>query len=73
MPDDLTGKPKAHGIIKDALNKIIYVDYEDEPALIQTFECPECGKPFQVEATVSYKVTALSEEEDFSTDTVSLL
>ena len=73
MPDDLTGQPK--NVIKDPLGKILFVEYEEdgEPALTQKFECMECGKAFIVEANVSYKVKLVPEEEDFSTDTVSLL
>ena len=73
MPEDLTGRPK--NIIRDPLGKILYVAWEEdgEPALVQKFECPECNRPFIVEANVSYKVKPVPAEEDFSTDTVSLL
>lgn len=73
MPGSFTGKPD--NLIKDALGKILYEDYEEghEPCLIEHFECEECGKPFVIEASVSYKTRAEAEELDFSSQSVSLL
>ena len=72
-PDDYAGKPM--NVIRDALGKILYVEYQDgyEPVATEHFVCEECGKPFVVENTVSYKVKKEAEELDFSTDKVSLL
>ena len=74
MPGDLLGKPD--NIIRDALGKILYVEYAedlDEPNFEEHFICEECGKPFVVEATVSYKVRVEDEELDFASEYVSLL
>lgn len=73
LPGSFTGKPE--NVIKDALGKILYEDYApgDEPCLVEHFECEECGKPFIVEATVSYKTKEEAEELDFSSGMVSLL
>lgn len=72
-PEDLLGDPR--NIVRDPLGKILYVEYKEdcEPNLVQTFECPECGKQFVVEASVSFKVKKVPVEEDFSSDSVSLL
>lgn len=69
----LTGKPS--DIIKDCLGKVIYVDYEKgrELDLVEHFVCELCEKPFQIEATVSYKVKEEKEELDFSNQEVSLI
>lgn len=73
LPDDFTGKPEQ--VIKDALGKILYVDYQEgyEPNATEHYTCENCGKPFVVESSVSYKVKKEAEELDFSTDKVSLL
>lgn len=71
LPGSFTGKPE--NVIKDALGKVLYVDYAEEPTLVEHFECEECGKPFVIEATVSYKAKEEAEELDFSTESVSLL
>ena len=73
MPEDLTGHPR--NVIKDPLGKIMFVEWEEdgEPALVQKFTCDECGRTFIVEAAVTYKTTLVPEEEDFSTDSASLL
>lgn len=73
MPGDLIGKPDS--VVRDALGKILYADYEEdcEPLATESFICDNCGKPFVVEPVISYKVKKEDEEKDFSTDTVSLL
>jgi len=73
MPGDFVGKTDS--IVKDALGKVIYVDYlEDyEPLATESFVCDHCGKPFVVEPVISFKTKKEDEERDFSTDTVSLL
>lgn len=73
MPGSFIGKPD--NVIKDALGKILYEDYlpGEEPNLVEHFECEECGKPFVVEATVSYRTKEEAEELDFSSEYVSLL
>ena len=73
MPGDFLGKPDS--LVKDALGKILYCDYEEgeEPLATESFICDHCGKPFVVEPVISYKVRKEDEEKDFSSDTVSLL
>ena len=73
MPGDLVGKPDS--VVRDALGKILYCDYEEdaEPLATESYICDQCGKPFVVEPVISYKVRKEDEEKDFSTDTVSLL
>lgn len=72
-PNDFLGKPDS--IIRDALGKIIYDDYyeEDEPCFTESYECDNCGKPFVVNATVTYSTKEEKEETDFSTQFASLL
>lgn len=73
MPGDLIGKPET--VVKDALGKIIYEDYDDnyKPCFEEHYECDGCGKSFAVSATIVYKSREESEELDFSTEFVSLL
>ena len=73
MPGDHTGKAKT--VIKDALGRIIYQEYEKdlEPCMAEKYICDHCDKPFIVEPVVSYKVRKESEELDFSETYVSLL
>ena len=73
MPGDLMGRPTT--IIRDALGKILYLEYEPEcePVSVERFFCDSCEKPFLVEPVVSYKVKKESEELDFSQPNVSLL
>jgi hypothetical protein len=73
MPGDLLGKPKS--IIRDALGKIIYLEYESdsEPAVSEKYFCDECGKPFIVEPVVTFKAKKEIEELDFTEKFVSLL
>jgi len=62
-------------VVRDALGKIIYLDYREgeEPCQAEEFICFECGKPFIVEPVISYKVKKQVEEKDFSNPYVSLL
>lgn len=74
MPNSLIGQPDE--VVRDALGKIIYEDYdtpEREPDMIEQFTCEYCNKPFIVEATVTYKTREEAPEKDFSTQYVSLL
>lgn len=73
MPGELLGRSRT--IVKDALGKILYVEWEEdeEPTFTETYICDECGKEFIVEATVSFKTKAQAEELDFSDTSVSLL
>lgn len=74
MPDALVGQPT--DIVKDALGKIIYKDYEPEskaPDMVEHFVCDQCDKPFVVEAVLSFKSSKEIPENDFSTPYVSLL
>lgn len=73
MPTDILGKSAT--VIKDALGKIIYVDWEEEyePAQKETYYCDHCDKPFAVEPVISFKVTKEDPALDFSEESVSLL
>lgn len=72
-PGELIGKPEQ--VIRDALGKIIYQEYDDEelPGQIEHYVCDECGKPFIVEPVITYKVRKEDEALDFSEQSVSLL
>jgi len=72
-PDDFVGKPAT--VVKDALNKIIYLDYEEdaEPVLAQTYECDGCGNTFVVEASLSFKVRETEPELDFKQQYTSII
>lgn len=73
MPGALIGQPK--DIVKDALGKIICVEYDDDdnPNKIEHFTCEYCDKPFVVEATVTYKSMTEEPVNDFSSPYVSLI
>ena len=74
MPGDLIGQPT--DIVRDALGKIIYEDYEPEskaPNMTEHYTCIHCDKPFIIEATVTYKTYEEAPENDFSTQYVSLI
>lgn len=73
MPGDLIGKPES--VIRDALGKIIYQEYDkdNEPAQSEHYICDECGKPFIVEPVITYKVKKEDEAKDFSDLSSSLI
>ena len=73
MPGELVGNPET--VIRDALGKVIYQEYDDEemPAQIEHYVCDNCGKPFIVEPVITYKVRKEDEALDFSEQSVSLL
>lgn len=64
---------KSDSVIRDALGKIIYEDYFEEPEFQEKYECDNCHKPFVTEVTLNFKACPEKEEFDFSTTTVSLL
>lgn len=74
MPGAFLGRPGQ--LVRDALGKVIYEEYDevdDEPCFTEHFECEECGKPFVIEANISYKAKEEEEELDFKNEYVSLL
>lgn len=73
MPGELIGRTKT--VIRDALGKIIYVEYydEEEPIATTKYFCDNCDRPFVVEPVVSYKVSKEVEELDFKEQYISLL
>ena len=73
MPGALFGRPD--DLVKDALGKIIYEDYEEgnAPNMIEHFTCEYCDKPFVIEATISYKSMEEEPAKDFSSPYVSLI
>ena len=72
-PGELIGKPEQ--VIRDALGKIIYQEYDDEemPGQVEHYVCDECGKSFVVEPVITYKVRKEDEALDFAEQSVSLL
>lgn len=72
-PNDFLGKPIS--IIRDALGKIIYHEYEEgnEPAQVETYICDGCNKQFVIEPVVTYKARKEIKELDFTETVVSLL
>ena len=73
MPGAMLGRPE--DLVKDALGKIIYEDYEEgnAPEMIEHFTCEFCEKPFVIEATVTYKTKEEAPEKTFKDQYVSLL
>lgn len=72
-PENLLGK--ADSVIRDALGKIIYQDYDTElePMQSEKYFCDGCGQLFVVEPIITFKVKKEAEELDFTSDYVSLL
>ena len=70
MPNAFLGKPD--DLVKDALGKVIYEDYLEEPNFVEHYTCDVCEKQFAVTASVTYKSAAETPEADFSTPYVSL-
>lgn len=62
-------------MIRDALGKIIYQDYdaELEPMQSEKYICDGCGQLFIVEPVLTFKTKKEAEELDFTSDYVSLL
>lgn len=72
---DFAGRPQVNSIVRDALGKIIYTEYEKEyePEAVEQFICEHCGKTFIVKPDIKFKVNEEAEELDFSDEYVSLL
>ena len=72
-PGALEGKPET--VIRDALNKVIYQEYDEdeEPCQAEHYICDYCNKPFIVEPNLSFKVRKEEEALDFATQEASLL
>lgn len=73
MPNDFAGKSK--NIIRDALGKILYVEFEDgfEPEQKEKYICDNCGKEFTAQCSMAATTDVIDEAEDFSNEFVSLL
>lgn len=74
VPESLTGR--SHRVIKDALGKVLYVDYlddEDRPDYVEHYQCDNCDTKFVVEAQMTFKTKLESEVLDFQNESVSLL
>ena len=74
MPNAIIGQPDE--IVKDSLGRILYEEYyteEREPSLEESFTCDYCGKPFIIEATVTYKTKEEAPEKNFKEQYVSLI
>ena len=67
-PDSFLGKPK--DIYKDENGAILGFDGEDMNTT-ESFYCDKCGKPFSVNAVVTFKTTPLTdifaEDDEFTT------
>lgn len=72
MSSDFIGKPES--LIRDALGKILHLEYEEgkEPLQSETYICDGCNRQFVVEPQVTYKVRKEAEELDFTNSSVSL-
>jgi DNA-directed RNA polymerase subunit RPC12/RpoP len=72
-PETLLGNPES--VVRDALGKIIYLDYTEgeEPCQPEKYFCDNCDKPFIVEPVLTFKVKKEVEELDFTETFVSLL
>lgn len=71
---EMLGKSK--NVIKDALGKILYVEYadeSDEPNFVTSYICDNCNKSFVVEASMSFKSKKEDSITDFTNSSVSLL
>lgn len=75
VPGQLIGKPDPSTLVKDALGKILYVEYpqDQEPEQVETYVCDNCEKTFVITPTVSYKTQKEEEVLDFKDPYVSLL
>lgn len=71
MPGQLIGKSAT--VVKDPTGRILYIDWEEEPELIEHFECEGCGKSFVVEATIQVKTRFEDEAHDFDELSTSLV
>lgn len=63
-------------VIKDAIGKILYLDYQTEdaePQYVEEYICDSCNKPFSIEATLTFKSKPVDEALDFSETSASLL
>ncbi len=67
----LTGASNA--VVKNALGKILAVDYDEEPDLSEQYICDYCNKEFNVDLEIKVKTEDVEEEVNFtSTEPVSL-
>ena len=72
-PENVVGQ--SDNIVRDALGKIIYVDYkeDEEPLAEEVYVCDGCGREFVVEVETKYKARPQDECLDFTQDTASLI
>ncbi len=70
IPTGILGKSST--VVKDALGKILYIEWEEEPDQSETFNCDFCKKDFSVSLDIKNKSNKLEEEVDFSKTSVSL-
>ena len=66
----LTGKSAT--VVKDALGKILYIDFEEQPDLSEKFNCEYCNKDFNVTLNITATSKKVEDEIDFSNNVVSL-
>ena len=73
LPGSFIGHPQ--DVVRDSFGKLLYEDYQEgkEPEMTEHYICDYCGKPFVVEASITYKTMAEAPERDFTTEYVSLL
>lgn len=75
IPTYLVGQPVPKTILRDALGKILYNEYQEDKELDleEKYTCDNCDRTFVVEAQVSYKSREESDELDYSNQYSSLL
>lgn len=73
LPEEHIGKTDT--VIRDALGKILYVEYDEdnEPEQSELYCCDHCNREFIVEVECKYKATPQKEELDFTELSSSLL
>lgn len=71
FPDQFLGRPR--NIIKDEKGQILGFN-DDDMNTYEEFTCDHCGKSFSVEATVTFKTSALNnlfdDDDDFDIEEV---
>lgn len=73
-PGEFLGKPDK--IVKDALGKILLVDFEDPkhaPEQSERYICDSCNKTFVILPQISFEAVKEDEQIDFSQEFASLL
>lgn len=70
LPKSFFGRSST--VTKDALGHILYVEWEENPDLSETYNCDFCKKDFDTTLDVKTKSNKVEEILDFSKDSVSI-